>query len=132
MKPNLIMLIDDNEIDNYINKHFLKQNNILSPIIEMTSAITALDYLSENINNPDKFPDVIFVDINMPIMDGFEFLHQFNTFPETIKRNSKIFILTSSPNPNDIQKAAQTPYVKKYLNKPLSNETLMQIKNDLI
>lgn len=86
------------------------------------SAIDALDFLEIN-----DFPDLIFLDIQMPKMDGFGFLDNFLNFPKEKKEKCKIIMLSSSMDPNDINRAKKHPYVIDYLNKPLSEESLNEV-----
>lgn len=113
---NTILLIDDNNIDNYINKAILKKLDIAKNIIVKTSAIDALAFL-DSLN--EEFPKIIFLDIRMPIMDGFGFLTEFEKFPLDKRDNSSIYMLSSSTNQGDINASKKFSSVKKYLNKPL-------------
>lgn len=115
-KIKQILLIDDNDIDNYIHEQLIKRANIAEVITVKNSAEDALQYLA-SING--EFPDIIFLDIRMPAMDGFGFLKNFEAFHAEKKSACKIFMLTSSSDPKDILLATQNPHVKKYLNKPL-------------
>lgn len=116
-----IVLIDDNEIDNYINEHVVKKANLAETVTVKNSAEDALKYLSSLHEN---FPEIIFLDIRMPIMDGFGFLQRFESFADENKSGCHIFMLSSSNDNNDISMAQQNPYVKNYLNKPLDNKKL--------
>jgi CheY-like chemotaxis protein len=69
-------------------------------------------------------PEVIFLDIDMPLMDGFQFLDEFEKLGSNTKEKCKIVMLTSSINPQDVNKSKNYLYVKKYINKPLSQENL--------
>jgi CheY-like chemotaxis protein len=127
MKATNILLIDDNDVDNYITRQMLLKNKVAENIIVQSSAMDALKYLQGILDEPVNYPDYIFLDIRMPEMDGFDFLNEFAKFPDSIKNHSIIFMLTSSADQNDIMRAAQNPLVKKYLNKPLSNKVLSEI-----
>lgn len=118
------MLIDDNDVDNYISQHILQKHNLAETIIAKTSAIDALEHLDSIKDAPDKFPDIIFLDIRMPVMDGFGFLENFMKYPDAVKNKCRIFMLTSSQDPKDIERATANPHVKKYFNKPLNDEAL--------
>ncbi|HNP49825.1 MAG TPA: response regulator [Bacteroidia bacterium] len=129
MRLRQILLIDDNDIDNYINRHILETNNVCDSIVTMISAIDALEYLNPIKDDPEKFPELIFLDIRMPLMDGFGFLDEFRNFPDGIKTSCIIYMLTSSQDGMDIQKAKTYPFVKEYLNKPLTHQLVEQIFN---
>lgn len=113
---NYILLIDDNHIDNFINKTVITKCKITDSIIVKTSAIDALDYLEKTDN---EFPNIIFLDIRMPIMDGFQFLKIFEKFSEKNRKNTSVYMLSSSTHQEDVDLAMSFPFVKKFLNKPL-------------
>ncbi len=114
-----VLLIDDNKIDNYIAKHNITKSKIAKKIDIHTSAIDALEYLEPLKSNPEEFPDIIFLDIQMPEMNGFGFLEEFKKYPEAIHAQCKIIMLTSSNDPEDIKHSLQYPFVKKFFTKPL-------------
>ncbi len=128
-KYNCVMLIDDNEIDNLINAHVISKHNIAKNIIVQNSAKNALIYLSKiNINNTNVIiPDVIMLDINMPLMNGFDFLMEFEKFDEMFIRKIKVIMLTSSVDPYDIRKSKEFKSVHFFISKPLSIEHLYTI-----
>ena len=126
MKFNKILLIDDNDVDNYIHKQILTKCNICTSIVTMSSAIDALEYLIELKAKPDEVPEIIFLDIRMPGMDGFEFLDQYQKFPDSLKNRSRISMLTSSQDQEDVAKAKKYPGVQLFLNKPLSKEMVVK------
>lgn len=127
MKIKNILVIDDNAIDNHINKHVLTISNIAEKITVKTSALEALEYLKNKIND---FPEVVFLDIQMPIMDGFGFLEQFEKFPKKKKTECSIYMLSSSNNLKDIEKANNNHYILKYLMKPLTQYNFVDLINN--
>lgn len=122
-----VLLIDDNTIDNYIAKTIISKRGIAAKISVMISAIEALKYLETLKNNPEEFPDTIFLDIQMPEMDGFGFLEEFKVFPENIIAKTAIFMLTSSSDPEDIKRSSEYAVVKKYFSKPLNESILNEV-----
>ncbi len=128
-KYNCIMLIDDSEIDNMVNAHILSKNNIAKNIIVHSSANDALNYLSkiDKAESNMVVPDVILLDINMPIMNGFGFLVEFEKFDESLLQKIKVIMLTSSVDPNDIRRSKEYKTVQSFISKPLSLEHLSTI-----
>lgn len=122
-----VMLVDDNEIDNIINEKIIEANSFAEKILVFQTGQEALDFLRDNQDDADELPEIVFLDINMPIMDGFQFLEDFEKFSSTVLEKCKIIMLSSSISPRDIDRAASSRYVKKYLNKPLNARYLQAI-----
>jgi CheY-like chemotaxis protein len=122
-----VMLIDEDEIDNIINQKIIESNNFSERVMVFQTGTDALDFLRVNAKIAENLPDLIFLDINMPIMDGFQFLEEFEKLESPILDKSKIIMLSSSISPRDIDRAASNRFVKKYLNKPLNSRYLQAI-----
>ncbi|HYG38280.1 MAG TPA: response regulator [Cytophagales bacterium] len=130
-KYQSVMLIDDNEIDNLINQKMIEASSISQHIFTHTGARSAIEFL-KNMEKiyavaSEALPEVIFLDIDMPLMDGFQFLDEFDKLKDDTKKHCKIVMLTSSINPQDVNKSKKYDYVKKYINKPLSQENLKNL-----
>lgn len=122
-----VMLIDDNEIDNLINQKMIEAAVVADNIFTHTSAKSAIEFLRnvERLDVAEKvLPDVIFLDIDMPLMDGFQFLDEFEKLGNTVRKKCNIFMLTSSINPQDNARSKKYSSVRQYLNKPLTLDVI--------
>jgi CheY-like chemotaxis protein len=128
MEIDLVMLIDDNDTDNFINKRILELSGFGYRIEIKNSGKSALEYLESMQDDEENIPDVVFLDINMPVVNGFVFLYEFEKLPEIVKKKSKIVILSSSENKRDMQRMVSNDLVKMYLTKPLTEEALEQVR----
>lgn len=127
MKAN-VMLIDDNKIDLFISEKIIKKLCIDSNIRTFSSAKSGIEFLKlleENTFSKTMLvPDIILLDINMPEMDGFQFLNEFNKLTKMKEKNIKIYMLSSSSNLKDINKAKNNKVCSGFINKPLTVQSL--------
>jgi CheY-like chemotaxis protein len=124
-KYNNILLVDDNEVNNMLHARLLEISDFGKAIEVKQSGPEALDYLKSIEGDDSKIPEIIFLDIRMPIMDGFGFLDEFEKMP--IKDKSKVILLSSTLDPEDSQKATKYPSVIKMILKPLSVDQLASL-----
>ncbi len=126
-----VLLIDDMELDNFINKKLLEINGFSKNIYVNTSATAALEFLKNLVTisrqESKMYPDVIFVDINMPMMDGFQFIKEFKRLFDPKIIDPKLIVLTSSIFQNDRQKTLEISENIVFLNKPLTKEILEKL-----
>jgi CheY-like chemotaxis protein len=130
-KYRIVMLVDDSEIDNLINQKMIESASITDIIFTHSGARSAIEFLRnvEKVENPSAvLPDILFLDIDMPLMDGFQFLDEFEKLSPTIKSGIKIVMLTSSVNPQDLAQSKKYNSVHLFLNKPLSQRSLLQME----
>jgi CheY-like chemotaxis protein len=125
---DLVMLVDDNETDNFISKRIIEITKFARRVEVKNSGKSALDYLKENQSSSEDLPNIIFLDINMPIVDGFVFLYEFEKFSEVVRNKCKVIILSSSDNKRDIDKIVNNNHVIKFITKPLTEVALDEIK----
>ncbi len=123
-KLNCILLVDDDPDDNHYHQIIINKMNIVNHIDIVTNGIEALAYLKKENQIP---PDLIFLDLNMPKMNGWEFLEQYKNLGVAQKAKVLIVILTTSANPDDIKKAKEIQEVTGFETKPLSKEILTEI-----
>lgn len=122
-----VMIIDDNIIDLYITSRMITQNNFGKNVLLYATAEEALKYLQFNQNNYDKLPQVIFVDIYMPLMSGFEFLEAYDKLSDFIKNYIKVHIISSTIDDEDIVRASNNKNVVSFHVKPITKEFLDRI-----
>lgn len=126
-KYKRVMIIDDNEVDRYVCDRVSKVYNFSELVIGQESALEAIEFLVSLKDFPNELPEVIFLDINMPEMNGFEFLDVYETLPDVIRKTCIIVMLTSSADPKDIERVKGNKYVCGYINKPFSKEKIEQL-----
>jgi len=120
------VLIDDSDIDLFIQRRFLEVYNFSEQLVLYRSAEEALNWLK--MLNGEAPPDVIFLDLNMPDVDGFSFLDNFATLPAGVKEKSKIVVLTSSNNKKDKEQAFANQNVIQFITKPLKQSDIEDLK----
>ena len=121
-KLNAVMLIDDNDDDNFFHAHIIRKSDITENILVATSAFEALEHLSTF----EQAPQLIFLDINMPKMNGFDFLEAYKKM-KPANKSIVIVMLTTSLNPIDREKAVQNEMITDFRTKPLTREMLLEI-----
>ena len=126
--PISILLVDDDEINNFISIKLIRKAIENADIKACLNGRFAIDELSEmQKDDPDKLPDFILLDINMPIMNGWEFLDEYKRLNIDPLGKSKIYIISSSVFSNDISKARSYPLVRNFVSKPLSVEKIKEM-----
>ena len=126
-KVNCILLIDDNEADNEFHRRAILKAGVADHIEVANGGEKALDYLKKSGTSDTPAPDLIFLDINMPGMNGFEFMEEYQKLDPARKSKMVVFMLTSSLMPEDKKKALDAGEISDYLNKPLTADTVNSI-----
>ena len=120
------MLIDDSEIDLFIHRRFLELCNFSKELVAYKSAESALDW-HRNLNG-DAPPNIIFLDLNMPVVDGFSFLNLFARLPENIRDQSRIVVLTSSNSVTDREQVFLYKNVVHMITKPIKQSDIEALR----
>jgi len=128
-KVDIACIIDDDPVFVFGTKRIMKLANFCEKFMVFHNGEDAINHLKPIIEaNLPSLPDVILLDLNMPIMDGWQFLEEFIEIP--CKKEITIYIVTSSIDPEDIEKAKQYDKISNYLIKPISSEKLQQILSE--
>jgi CheY-like chemotaxis protein len=123
-----IFLIDDDVLVNFLNQETIRDSFPDINVRSFESATEALETIKDLINTfCTSLPQIILLDINMPVMDGWEFLDEFDQLPQHLLNHCKVIIHTSSIDPRDIEKAKYYPAVIDYITKPLNIQTMAKI-----
>lgn len=126
-----VCIIDDDEIYQYTMSLNLKSLDSIGEIIVFNDGLEANNFLLDNLNNQEKLPDIIFLDINMPVMDGFQFMEEYEKIKSKLTKNIIIYMISSSVDPVDIEKATQINDISEYLTKPIRQQQLIDILEKL-
>lgn len=126
MNPSIIIQIDDDEINNFISESVFKSNIKNVTVKSYVNPVEALHFL-KNEFIPNPVPAAIFLDINMPEMNGWEILDELNPYNHIIENYIWIFMVSSSIDSIDIFKSTRNPLIKDFLSKPISNQLVRHI-----
>jgi len=122
-----LVVIDDDPIDHFVMKHALRGNDYFDTTTYTIDGALVLDYIEENKSTPDKLPDVIILDLNMPIFSGWDFLERFQEMSSGISKNIKVHVLTSSIMPADRENAEQYPFVRSFISNPFESAEIKSL-----
>ena len=128
-KIKLTYLIDDDEIYIFTTKKLINKVGFCEEIAVFQNGKEAIDAIKFTLRNKNELPDVILLDLNMPIMDGWQFLDEFIRIKS--EKQIKIYIVSSSVDPSDIERANTYNMVSNYIIKPISREKLHEITEEV-
>ena len=127
-KFNNILIIDDDQVNNFIVTSTLKKLQIAEHIDAVLNGLEGINYLvDKEKSEPNLIPQLIILDINMGVMDGWEFLEEFEKFDEALKSKIIIYMVSSSVYEEDIQRSKSYPSVISFISKPLLEDTILGI-----
>ena len=126
-----VCLIDDDHIFVYGAKRLMREFDFFEDLSVFNNGQDALDHFEVQSQTPETLPSVIFLDLNMPVMNGWEFLEAFLNLPGITSQDISIYIMSSSVDPRDLEKIQAHPYIKNYILKPLTTEDLENLSQEI-
>jgi len=127
VKLKCVLLVDDDEAVNFINEMVLKRVDVAERIEIAENGMEAIRYLEDRLEEGAPPPELILLDINMPGLNGWEFLEKYRQLKARLQRAATIVMLTTSSNPDDRLRAARIEEVKGFISKPLTVEKMEEI-----
>jgi CheY-like chemotaxis protein len=124
-RVNTVFLIDDDEATNYFNLIMIESSRVAGEIFVYNNGMAALEALRDLMKHGKALPELIFLDINMPVMTGWMFLEELKGIGQKVTSKVKVVMLSASDNPNDVDKSGQYGFVKAYLSKPLTVDKIL-------
>lgn len=126
-KAVVICIVDDDDVYQYTVTRALKSDSLAKKILVFSDGEEALDFLTDNIANKPILPDVIFLDVNMPIMDGWQFLEEYVKIKPRVGKQITIYMVTSSVDPVDVDRAKKFSEISDYLVKPIQPDQIREL-----
>ena len=126
----IVALVDDDKIFQLTASKTIRALQLSDNILQFENGEDALKYLVTNASNGDLLPDIIFLDINMPFVDGWMFLQDYASLKQNLSKEIAIYMVISSIDPRDIHRARSTPDVAEYVVKPLSKEKFIELLDE--
>ncbi len=122
-----VAVVDDDPIFQFTAMRTLQNVKLATPVMQFSNGREILNYLRNHAEDPARLPDIIFLDINMPLMDGWMFLDDFHNVRESLAKPITIYMVSSSIDMRDIDKARENPLVTDYVVKPVSPERFSEL-----
>jgi CheY-like chemotaxis protein len=126
----VIAVVDDDTVYQFTASRTLKATKMTEQILQFPNGQEALNFLHTNAANPSRLPDIIFLDINMPITDGWMFLDEFRKSKDEFSKKMRIYRVSSSIDPRDLNRAKSNPEVSDYVEKPISLNKFSELLGD--
>ncbi len=115
-----VLIVDDSSMDRRLSELVIERSLFAGQITSCSSVLEGLCYLQSLIESPEQLPSVIFLDVNMPILDGFDFLDNFLKFPYYVQQHCAVFMLSATNSPDELERIKTYPVVRKFYRKPLN------------
>ena len=126
-KIGTFCIVDDDDIYQFTTSLLLKKTDLVNKIIVFSNGLKAINFLKDEMGTKENIPDVLFLDINMPVMDGWEFLEEYLLIKPMMPKTVVIYMVSSSVDERDVLKAKSISALSGYLVKPISSQNIMEV-----
>jgi CheY-like chemotaxis protein len=123
----VVALVDDDKVFQLIASRTIKATQLTNKILQFTNGMEAIEYLLINAENIDVLPDILFLDINMPIVDGWMFMEDYINLKHRVKKIIRIYMVSSSIDPRDVERARSMTDIREYVIKPISQDKFAEM-----
>lgn len=130
-KIDTLCLVDDDNTFQFLTEKLIETTNLVDQVKIFSNGLEAINFLKSMQNNPEELPEIILLDIAMPIMDGWGFLEEFISLKPKLGKKIPVYILSSSINHQDIEKGKAIGEVTEFIIKPITREKLIEMVNSL-
>ena len=124
--------MDDDELFQFVMRQHFERLELVERIHKFTDGEQALNYIKKHLDQPDELPELILLDVNMPYMDGWQFMREYSQLTLPAGKQIKVYVLTSSTHESDLQKAKDFPGLAGYLVKPIGKNIIKEILTELL
>lgn len=131
-KINTFCIVDDDDIYQLTTSIMLKKTDLVNKIILFSNGLKAINFIKDEISNVENIPDVLFLDINMPVMDGWEFLKEYLLIKPMIPKTVVIYMVSSSVDERDVLKAKGISALSGYIVKPISTQNIKEVISEIL
>lgn len=126
-----ICIVDDDDIYRFTIERTLESLELATKTMTFSDGEQAINFISDHHNEDAELPDIIFLDIDMPVMDGFQFMEEYEKIKSNVAKDMTIYMVSSSMDPVDIDSAKKIASISDYIVKPISSDRLKSILEDL-
>lgn len=126
-KIDTLCIVDDDSMFQFLTKRVIDKTSMVNRIMVFSNGLEAIEFLKANKDLPMELPQIILLDLAMPILDGWGFLHKYTELKPTLGRQITIYIVSSSIDPHDLEKARTVREVSDFILKPVTQEKFEEI-----
>lgn len=126
-----IAVIDDDDVYVFLTKKIIEKTHLFEKVLVFPNGLEGLNFIKENYDNQNALPEIILLDLSMPIMNGWQFLDEFIKLYPDNEKQIKIYISTSSFSPSDVERAKKISVVTNYVIKPISKEHFITMLSEM-